>query len=37
MPTYVAEEPLDCVVKGTETTLQEIEKLKSVLKNARKR
>lgn len=37
MPTYVAEEPLDCVVKGTEKTLQEIDKLRTVLKNARKR
>ena len=37
MPAYVAEEPLDCVVRGTGKTLQEIEKLKAVLKNARKR
>ena len=37
MPAYVAEDPLDCVVRGTGKTLQEIEKLRTVLKNARKR
>lgn len=37
MPAYVAEDPLDCVVRGTCKTLQEIEKLRTVLKNARKR
>ena len=37
MPVYIAEEPLDCVVKGTEKTLEDLEKLKSVLVNARKR
>ena len=37
MPAYVAEEPLDCVVRGTGKTLQEIEKLRTVLKYARKR
>ena len=37
MPVYVAEEPLDCVVRGTEKTLQDLEKLKTVLKNSRKR
>jgi len=37
MPAYVAEEPLDCVVRGTGKTLQEIEKLKNILKNSRKR
>ena len=37
MPVYIAEDPLDCVVKGTEKTLQEIEKLRSVLLNSRKR
>ena len=37
MPAYVAEEPLDCVVRGTGKTLQEIEKLRTVLKDARKR
>ena len=37
MPVYVAEEPLDCVVKGTEKTLQDLEKLKTILLNSRKR
>lgn len=34
---YVADEPLNCVVKGTEKTLEELERLKSVLINSRKR
>lgn len=34
---YVAEEPLNCVVKGTEKTLEELERLKSILINSRKR
>jgi rod shape-determining protein MreB len=37
MPVYVAENPLDCVVNGTERTIEDLEKLKSVLINARKR
>ena len=37
MPVYIAEDPLDCVVRGTGKTLQDLEKLKSVLINARKR
>ena len=37
MPVYVAEDPLDCVVKGTEKTLEDLEKLKTVLINARRR
>lgn len=37
MPVYVAENPLDCVVKGTGKTLEDLEKLKSVLLNARRR
>ena len=37
MPVYVAENPLDCVVKGTEKTIEDLEKLKSVLINSRKR
>lgn len=37
MPVYVAEDPLDCVVKGTGKTLEDLEKLKHVLINARKR
>lgn len=37
MPVYVAENPLDCVVKGAEKTLEDIERLKRVLVNARNR
>ena len=37
MPVYIAEEPLDCVVKGTGKTLENLEKLRSVLINSRKR
>lgn len=37
MPVYIAEAPLDCVVKGTEKTLEDLERLKTVLVNARKR
>ena len=37
MPVYVAEEPLDCVGKGTGKTIENIEKLRTVLINARKR
>ena len=37
MPVYVAEEPLDCVVRGTGKTLEDLERLKTVLINSRKR
>ncbi len=37
MPVYVAEDPLDCVVKGTGKTLEDLDRLKVVLINARKR
>ena len=37
MPVYVAEEALDCVVRGTGKVLEDLEKLKSVLINARKK
>jgi len=37
MPVYIAEEPLDCVVRGTGKTLEDLERLKSVLINARRR
>ncbi len=37
MPVYIADEPLDCVVKGTYKTLEDLEKLKAVLINSRKR
>ncbi len=37
IPVYVAENPLECVVKGTEKTIEDLERLKTVLINARKR
>lgn len=37
MPVYIAEEPLDCVVRGTGKTLDDLENLKSILTNARRR
>ena len=37
MPVFIAEDPLECVVKGTGKTLDDLEKLKTVLINARKR
>ena len=37
MPVYIAENPLECVVKGSGKTLEDLEKLKTVLVNARKR
>ena len=37
MPVYVAEQPLDCVVRGTGKTLEDLENLKRVLVNARRR
>lgn len=37
MPVYIAENPLECVVNGTGKTLEDLERLKSVLINARKR
>ena len=37
MPVLVADNPLDCVAKGAGKTLDELEKLKSVLLNSRKR
>ncbi len=37
MPVYVAQDPLDCVVKGTGKTLEDLDRLKSVLINSRKR
>ncbi|MBE5819443.1 MAG: rod shape-determining protein [Clostridiales bacterium] len=37
MPVYIAENPLECVVKGTGKTLEDLENLKAVLINARKR
>ena len=37
MPVYIADEPLDCVVRGTGKVLEELESLKPVLTNRRKR
>ena len=37
MPVFIAEEPLDCVVRGTGKTLEDLERLKTVLINARRR
>ena len=37
MPVYIAEDPLECVVKGTGKTLEDLERLKTVLINSRKR
>ena len=34
---YIAEEPLDCVVRGTGKTLEDLERLKTVLINARRK
>lgn len=36
MPVYIAEDPLDCVVKGAGKTLDDIEKLKSIFINLRR-
>lgn len=37
MPVYIAENPLDCVVRGTDKTIEDLERLKSVLVNSRRR
>lgn len=37
MPVFIAEAPLDCVVNGTGKTLENLEKIKTVLINGRKR
>lgn len=37
MPVYIAEEPTECVVRGTGKTLEELERLKTILKSNRKR
>ena len=37
MPVYIAENPLDCVAKGTEKTVEDLERLKTVLINSRRR
>lgn len=37
VPVYITEEPLHCVVKGTEKTIEDLDNLKNVLINSRKR
>ena len=37
MPVYIADEPLECVVRGTGKVLEELERLKPVLINNRKK
>lgn len=37
MPVIIAENPLDCVARGAGKTLEELEKLKTVLINSKKR
>lgn len=37
MPVYIAEDPLDSVVRGTGKTLEDIERLKTILVSARNR
>ena len=37
MPVYIAEDPLDCVAKGTLKTLEDLEKLRTILINSRRR
>lgn len=37
MPVYIAEEPLDCVARGTQKTIDDLEKLKTVLLNSKRK
>lgn len=37
MPVYIAENPLECVARGAEKTLEDLEKLRTVLMNSRRR
>ena len=37
MPVYIAENPLECVARGAEKTLEDLEKLRDILTNSRKR
>lgn len=37
MPVYIAENPLECVVRGTGKTLEDLEKLKEILTNSHRR
>ena len=37
IPVYIAENPLECVARGASKTLEDLEKLRAVLTNSRKR
>lgn len=37
MPAYIADHPLECVAKGAEKTLEDLEKLRTVLNSSRRR
>ena len=37
MPVYVADHPVECVAKGAEKTLEDLEKLRTVLSSSRRR
>ena len=37
MPVYIVEQPLNCVVRGTEKTIEDLERLKTALINSRRR
>lgn len=37
MPVYIADHPLECVAKGAEKTLDDLEKLRTVLSSSRRR
>ena len=37
MPVYVAENAVECVVRGTGKTLEDLERLKTILINSRRR
>ena len=37
MPVYVANTPLECVVKGTQKTVEDLENLKKILNNSHRR
>lgn len=37
MPVYLAENPLECVARGAEKTLEDLEKLRDVLMNSRRK
>lgn len=36
MPVYVAKSPLECVVRGTAKTLEDLENLKKILNNSKR-